>query len=72
MTGIHLARQISVLESVAKSINALNHKGTKEDCFRLPSVAQTSPEKTLCLRVFVVQHFFAFFDNLLLYKGSGI
>ena len=24
--GIHLARQISVLESVAKSINALNHK----------------------------------------------
>ena len=40
-------------ESVAKSKKALNHQGTKEAFF----VCRACPEKTLCLRVFVVPFF---------------
>ena len=40
-----------------KGLEPQRHKGTKEDFFCLPSVAQTSTEKTLCLRVFVVPFF---------------
>ena len=40
-----------------KSFEPQRHEGTKEDFICLPGVAQTSPEKTLCLRVFVVPFF---------------
>ena len=54
-----------------KSLKALNHKGTKE-AFFVCSRSSGKPKKTLCLRAFVVQRFFAFPDYLLLHEGSGI
>ena len=62
---------IPAKEAVAKSIKALNHKDTKEGFFCLPGVAQISPEKAVCLRVFVVP-FWVFCDTLKESVANGL
>ena len=44
-------------EAVAKSKKALNHKDTKAQRKPFLSAGRIGPEKTLCLRVFVVPFF---------------
>ena len=56
-TGIFLAVDTHFRRKKRKSPEPQRHEGTKDDFFCLPSVAQTNPEKTLCLRDFVVPFF---------------
>ena len=55
-----------------KGLEPQRHKGTKEDFFCLPGVAQTSTEKTLCLRVFVVPFFSGAFATTSLWDDSDV